>query len=56
MEVKVLSFYLGQWGIYGFEILNFDMENKERGLLCFVWSPKVSVWIDVMFVRIIIPL
>ena len=56
MEAKILSFYFGQWNVYGFEILNFDMKNKERGLLCFTWSPRVAIWADVLFIRIYIEL
>jgi len=56
MEVKILSFYFGQWNIYGFELLNFDMEDKERGLLCFTWSPRVAIWADILFIRIHIEL
>lgn len=52
MEAKLLSFYFGQNNVYGIELLNFDMQTKERGLLCVVWSPKVAIWIDILFIRI----
>lgn len=56
MEAKILSIYVGQFNIYGFELLNFDMRNKELGLFCIVWSPKVAVWIDILFIKIHIEL
>lgn len=56
METKILSFYLGQFNIYGIEILNFDMESKERGVFCITWSPKVAIWIDIFFIRTYIEL
>ena len=56
MEVKMLGLFFGKFGVYGFELLNLDMENKERGLLCFTWSPRVAIWADILFIRIHIEL
>jgi len=51
MEIKLISIYLGHYNVYGLEIFNID-KNRERGLLCITWSPKVAVWIDILFFRI----
>ena len=55
MEIKLLSIYLGHYDVYGIEILNID-KNRERGLFCFTFSPKVAIWIDILFFRIHIEL
>lgn len=56
MEAKILSLNFGQFNIYGIEIFNFHMENKDRGLFCITWSPKIAIWIDVIFISIHIEL
>lgn len=56
MELHVLSFYFGIFNIYGFELFNIDMEDNSRSLLCLTWSPKVAMWIDILFIRIHIEL